>query len=261
MIGYRLENGATTSYFYPMKHVLQTWREWKAQGRKGLAVLIDPDTENVRPLLEAMRHAGADMVLVGGSLMTKYRMETCLQEVREYTDLPVVLFPGSPLQISDKADALLFLSLISGRNAELLIGHHVASAPLLRSLSIEVISCGYMLVDCGRSTTASYVSQTLPIPWNKPEIAAATALAGEYLGLSSLYLDGGSGADRPVSPQMIRAVRNCTQLPLIVGGGIRREDDLRKAYEAGADVVIVGTAFEEAPEMLFSFTEIKSQFN
>jgi phosphoglycerol geranylgeranyltransferase len=250
-----------TPYFYRVKQVLQTWTTWRAQGRKGLAVLIDPDTAQVKPLLDCMAHAGADMVLVGGSLMVRDRVEECLEEIGSYTDLPLVLFPGSPLQISEKADALLYLSLISGRNPELLIGHHVASAPLLRGMDLEVISCGYMLVECGRSTTASYVSQTLPIPWNKPDIAAATALAGEYLGLKSLYLDGGSGADRPVSADMIRSVRASTAVPLIVGGGIRTESDLREAYEAGADLVVVGTAFEEAPELLFSFTEIKAEYS
>jgi putative glycerol-1-phosphate prenyltransferase len=150
---------------------------------------------------------------------------------------------------------VLFLSLISGRNAELLIGHHVTAAPTIKAVGLEAIPTGYMLVDGGRPTTVSYVSQTLPIPHDKPGIAAATALAGELLGLQTIYLDTGSGALRSVSPAMIAAVRGTVNIPLIVGGGIRDAAQARALCEAGADVLVVGTAFEQDPELIFAMSE------
>lgn len=236
----------------------------RREGRKGLAVLIDPDkvesTAALTRMASLIRHSGADFVYAGGSLMVEDKFHDVLRAIRSSIDLPVVLFPGNVQQISAEADALLFLSLISGRNPELLIGQHVAAAPVLRKMSLEVISCGYMLVDCGKQTTAGYISQTLPLPYDKPEIAMATAIAGEMLGFKTLYLDGGSGAEKPISVDMIKAVRAHTQVPLMVGGGIRDEAHLQAAYTAGADVVVVGTAFEEAPELLFAFNDVKKLF-
>jgi putative glycerol-1-phosphate prenyltransferase len=199
--------------------------------------------------------AKADLIFVGGSLLTSARFDECVQRVRELSDRPVVLFPGSPSQLSRHADAVLFLSLISGRNAELLIGHHVTAAPTIKAVGLEAIPTGYMLVDGGRPTTVSYVSQTLPIPHDKPGIAAATALAGELLGLQTIYLDTGSGALRSVSPAMIAAVRGTVNIPLIVGGGIRDTATARALCEAGADVLVVGTAFEQDPELIFAMSE------
>ena len=230
----------------------------KAERRKLLAVLIDPDFGQDEALLERTVQnacmAKADLIFVGGSLLTSTSFNHCVKHVQELSNRPVVLFPGSPAQLSGHADAVLFLSLISGRNPELLIGHHVAAAPTIKALGLEAIPTGYLLVDGGMPTTVSYVSQTVPIPHDKPGIAAATALAGELLGLRTIYMDTGSGAQRAVSPEMICAVRSMIDLPIIVGGGIRDAATARALCLAGADVLVVGTAFEEDPERIFAMS-------
>ncbi len=247
-----------------MGDVLHTLQAARDAGRKMLAVLIDPDfgqdTERLDRTVQNACMAKADLIFVGGSLLTSAAFDLCVARVKELSrspegDRPVVLFPGSPSQLSRHADAVLFLSLISGRNAELLIGHHVTAAPTVKALGIEAIPTGYMLVDGGRPTTVSYVSQTVPIPHDKPGIAAATALAGSYLGLRTIYMDTGSGADRTVSPAMIAAVRAQVDLPIIVGGGIKDALTARTLCEAGADVLVVGTAFEQDPEHIFAMSE------
>lgn len=245
--------------FAAMGPVLQQLMNAKARGGKSLAVLIDPDFGQDEAVLERTVQnacmAQADLLFVGGSLLTSASFDHCVELVKRWSTKPVVLFPGSPAQLSRHADAVLFLSLISGRNPELLIGHHVTAAPTVKALGIEAVPTGYMLVDGGRPTTVSYVSQTVPIPHDKPGIAAATALAGELLGLRTIYLDTGSGAQRTVSPAMIAAVRQAVDLPLIVGGGIRDAATARALCEAGADVLVVGTAFEQDPELIFSMSE------
>jgi putative glycerol-1-phosphate prenyltransferase len=242
-----------------MGRVLKQLNDAKGSGRKLLAVLIDPDLGNDEALLERTVQnacmARADMILVGGSLLTTGLFDRCVERVKSLSDRPVMLFPGSPAQLSRNADAVLFLSLISGRNPELLIGHHVTAAPTIKALGLEAIPTGYMLVDGGRPTTVSYVSQTLPIPHDKPGIAAATALAGELLGLRTMYLDTGSGAQRSVSPAMVAAVRQAVATPLIVGGGIRDGVTARALCHAGADMVVVGTAFEHDPDLIFALSE------
>jgi putative glycerol-1-phosphate prenyltransferase len=247
-----------------MKQILQMLRERKQDGRKSLAILLDTDklTDKVRlhHVLQLLGTCPVDLVMVGGSLLVENQYHECLSEIRKNTSSPVVLFPGHPGQISPEADAILLLSLISGRNADLLIGQHVVAAPRLKQSKLEIIPTGYMLVDGGEQTTASYISQTLPLPWHKPEIAAVTAMAGEMLGLQCMYLDGGSGAKKPVSTSMIRAVREAVDVPLIVGGGIREESQVHSAYEAGADLVVVGTAFEEEPELLFALVNTRDSF-
>ncbi len=244
-----------------MKTFYQTLKNAKNSGQKALAVLLDPDKlrdqASLEKMMELIRHTKVDFVFVGGSLLVEDNFHECLAKIKNLSSVPVVLFPGSPAQISKEADSILFLSLISGRNPDLLIGQHVVAAPLLKNMKLEVVPTGYMLVDCGNPTTASYVSQTFPIPWNKPEIAAATAMAGEMLGLSLIYLDGGSGASKCVSESMVKAVRSNVDLPIIVGGGIRDEAQAAALYEAGADLLVVGTAFEEEPELLFSISEAK----
>jgi phosphoglycerol geranylgeranyltransferase len=239
--------------------VLQHIQAAKSSGRKLLAVLIDPDFGQDEAQLERTVQnacmAKADLIFVGGSLLTSASFDRCVALVKQWSTKPVVLFPGSPSQLSRHADAVLFLALISGRNAELLIGHHVTAAPTIKALGIEAIPMGYMLIDGGKPTTVSYVSQTLPIPHNKPGIAAATALAGELLGLRSIYMDTGSGAERTVAPEMIAAVRAAVDLPIIIGGGIRTAEQARQLCEAGADVLVVGTAFEEDPEHIFAMSE------
>ncbi|MBL0034948.1 MAG: geranylgeranylglyceryl/heptaprenylglyceryl phosphate synthase [Flavobacteriales bacterium] len=239
--------------------VLEHIEAAKGSQRKLLAVLIDPDFGQNEAVLERTVQnacmAKADLLFVGGSLLTTASFDRCVEQVKALSDRPVVLFPGSPAQLSRHADAVLFLSLISGRNPELLIGHHVTAAPSIKALGLEAIPTGYMLVDGGRPTTVSYVSQTLPIPHDKPGIAAATALAGELLGLRAIYMDTGSGAQRTVSPAMIAAVRKAVNVPLIVGGGIRDAATARALCEAGADVLVVGTAFEQDPELIFAMSE------
>jgi putative glycerol-1-phosphate prenyltransferase len=239
--------------------VLQHIQGAKSSGRKLLAVLIDPDFAQDEAMLERTVHnacmAKADLVFVGGSLLTSASFDRCVALVKQWSSKPVVLFPGSPSQLSGHADALLFLSLISGRNAELLIGHHVTAAPAIKALGLEAIPTGYMLIDGGKPTTVSYVGQTLPIPHDKPGIGAATALAGQLLGLGCIYMDTGSGANRTVSPAMIEAVRATVDLPIIIGGGIRTVEQARALCLAGADVLVVGTAFEEDPEHIFAMSE------
>lgn len=245
--------------FAGMAGVQQFLDRSKAEGRKLLAVLIDPDqaadTHQLERTVQNACTAKADLIFVGGSLMATDGFDACVRRVKELSDRPVVLFPGSPAQLSAHADAVLFLSLISGRNPELLIGHHVTAAPRVKALGIEAIPTGYMLVDGGRMTTAHYVSQTSPIPHDKPNIAGATALAGSLLGLRTIYMDTGSGAKRTVSEAMIFAVRSCVDAPIIVGGGIRDGATARALCSAGADVVVVGTAVEEDPEAVFALSE------
>lgn len=242
-----------------MRSVIDTLQNLRREGKKALAVLIDPDKtgdeKSLSLLMEHIEQTKVDFVLVGGSLLVAEHFHFCVDYVKSKSKVPVVLFPGSPSQISNSADAILFLSLISGRNADLLIGQHVAAAPILKQTKLEIIPTGYMLIDCGKPTTASYISQTFPLPWNKPEIASATALAGEMLGMKCAYLDGGSGAEKPVSTDMIRSVRASVSIPLIVGGGVRSEVQAKEIYEAGADMIVVGTAFEEEPELLFSMAQ------
>lgn len=227
----------------------------KKAGKKGLALLIDPDKVAIPDELDhiiALANAShVDFFFVGGSLMTQTKFEECVARIKDHSQIPVVLFPGDPSQLSPRADALLFLSLVSGRNAELLIGKHVIAAPRIKAYKLETIATAYMLIDCGKPTTASYISNSLPIPYDKGEIAATTALAAEMLGMQCLYLDGGSGAEKHISTDMISRVHKTSSLPLIVGGGIRSAAELQSLYLAGADVCVVGTAIERNPDLLF----------
>jgi len=223
-------------------------------GRKKMfAVLIDPDSTDEVKLLktcELCNKTSADMILVGGSLITNGFWDKCITIVKELTKIPVILFPGNILQINSKADAILFLSMISGRNADLLIGKHVLAAPDLKKSGIEVIPTGYMIVDGGNTSSVMYMSNTIPIPHNKSNIAACTAMAGEMLGLRVMYMDAGSGAVNPISMQMIKAVKQVVSTPLFVGGGIRNIKDAHNAWNAGADVIVIGNAIETNPEFI-----------
>lgn len=225
----------------------------KAKGQKQMAVLVDPDKvipQQFRHLLDRAQRAQVDYIFIGGSLLIKDQIRACIQKIREHTSIPTVLFPGSPLQIYSEADAILLLSLISGRNPELLIGQHVVAAPYLKKSGLEVISTGYLLIDGGKPTTASYMSNTLPIPADKPDIAMCTAMAGEMLGHKLIYLDGGSGAFEPVPKEVIKMVREAVSLPLIVGGGIRSAKLAHQAAHAGADLIVVGNVLEKEPALL-----------
>jgi len=215
---------------------------------KMLAFLVDPDKaedNHLKALCKLAEEQGVALFLVGGSLLTGGDLETTISTLKSYSSIPVVIFPGSPSQISEAADALLFLSLLSSRNPEMLIGQQVVAAPYLYKKNIEVISTAYLLIEGGRQTTASYISNSNPIPANKAEIAAFTALAGEYLGMSQVYLDAGSGAQNEVPPKMIEAVRKKIDVPLIVGGGIDSPAKIAAAHQAGADLVVIGNALEK----------------
>lgn len=219
----------------------------KAVHGAGFLLLIDPDKYDERALLSIAEDAaafGADAILIGGSVMTTYRLDEYIRHLKAATPVPVIIFPGSVMQVSKEADALLYLSLVSGRNPEYLIGNHVIVAPVLRELELEAISTAYLLIESGKPTSASYASHTFPIPRNKPEIAAAHALAAEYLGMSLTYLEAGSGAEHAVPDEMIYMVSRTVESPVIVGGGIRTPDMARRKVEAGASFVVVGNAFE-----------------
>jgi len=216
--------------------------------KKMLAFLVDPDKaekEYLQELCQLAETQEVDFFLVGGSLLTGGDLEACIQELKAQSSRPVIIFPGSPSQISEAADALLFLSLLSSRNAEMLIGQQVVAAPYLYQSNIEVISTAYLLIDGGKQTTASYISNSTPIPADKAEIAAFTALAGQYLGMKQVYLDAGSGAKHSVPAEMIKAVSDKIDIPLIVGGGIDSREKIETAHAAGANLVVVGNALEK----------------
>lgn len=227
--------------------------EKKRQGKKSFAVLVDPDKVNDQILDELIKLAlesKVDYFLVGGSLVISNHLDQCVQHIRKHADIPVILFPGSPSQISKYADALLYLSLISGRNPELLIGQHVVSAPFVKQSGLEIMPTGYIVVDGGAPTTVSYISNAVPVPADKNEIAMCTAMAGEMLGMKLIYMDAGSGARRPITESMIKTVAERIEVPLIIGGGIL---DPEKAYlncKAGADVIVVGNAIEKDPSLI-----------
>lgn len=222
-------------------------------GLKKLAVLIDPDKVrlgNLDYLIKMAIENRVNYFFVGGSLIVNNMLDYCLDVIARACKIPIILFPGNSLQLSDKADAILFLSLISGRNPELLIGNHVIAAPLLKQSRLEIIPTGYMLIDGGVETTASYISNTKPIPANKTDIAVCTALAGEMLGLKLIYLDAGSGAIHPVTDMMIQQVTAAVDIPVIVGGGISSPEQASKSIQAGADLLVIGNALEKEPALL-----------
>lgn len=217
---------------------------------KGAAyfVLIDPDKlsiEKTESFVKFCEKSDVDGFLMGGSLMVHGDLDESIKEVKKHCSLPTIIFPGSVNQVSKYADAILFISLISGRNAEHLIGKHVQASPLIKKYNLEPISTGYMLIESGKTTTAEYISESKPIPRHKPEIATATALAGEYLGMKLIYLEGGSGADNSVPNEMIKMVTQNLNIPVIVGGGIRSPETAREKVNAGAKIIITGNFFED----------------
>jgi putative glycerol-1-phosphate prenyltransferase len=227
--------------------------ESKREGKKKIAVLIDPDKVrkgNLDHMLRPSIDSRVDYFLIGGSLMVNNMLDYTLGVIKEACEIPLILFPGNSFQINDKADAILLLSLISGRNPDLLIGHHVISAPILKSTTLEIISTGYMLIDGGVESTVSYMSNSKPIPADKADIAICTAMAGEMLGLKMIYLEAGSGAKHPVSCEMIEKVSSSVEVPLIIGGGLRTPDRIAASLRAGADLVVVGNALEKDPSMV-----------
>ncbi|MFN4892788.1 MAG: geranylgeranylglyceryl/heptaprenylglyceryl phosphate synthase [Bacteroidota bacterium] len=230
----------------------------RAAGKKSFAVLVDPDKtqiDQVGELIEKCVSAEVDFLLVGGSLVVSTHLEELVLSIKAQTKIPVILFPGSPSQVTPAADALLYLSLISGRNPELLIGQHVISAPLVKKSGLEIISTGYMVVDGGLPTTVSYISNANPLPSNKNEIAVCTALAGEMLGMKLIYLDAGSGALMPIPTEMIKAVSKQISIPLIVGGGITTPEKAAANCRAGADLIVVGNAIEKDTDLISSICQ------
>ncbi len=228
-----------------------------------VAVLIDPDKSTEDQLNKLIFHpkfSEIDFLFVGGSLLTDGSMKFCIAELKKRTNKPIVIFPGSPNQIDKRADAILLLSLVSGRNADLLIGRHVESAHKLKRSGLEILPTSYILIDGGRTTTVSYISGTTPIPNDKPTIAAATALAGSQLGHQLTYLDCGSGAKNHASLPLIEAVKKEVSTPLIVGGGITTKEQVEAVFGAGADVVVVGNRLEENPEFLSDLVAAKLEF-
>ncbi len=239
--------------------VLKSLQDKHTENKKSIAVLVDPDKaedpSRLQHLINLASENCVDYFFVGGSLVTTANLSEVVRKIKENVTIPVVLFPGNAIQVDASADALLFLSLISGRNPELLIGQHVVAAPILKNTRLEVIPTGYMLINSGKITSVAYISNTTPIPDDKYSLAASTALAGEMLGLRAIYIDAGSGAEREISPRMIGTVRKSVTVPLIVGGGINSAQKAIAALEAGADMIVVGNALEKDPDLLTEVSE------
>lgn len=217
--------------------------------RKKLALLIDPEknhtSTDLAPILERLSALKPDFIFVGGSTVSHEQMDRCLKHLKAHTNIPLIIFPGSHEQINDQADGILYLSLLSGRNPDYLIGQQVRSAKSLKDMEIETISTAYLLVDGGKNSSVAYVSQTSPIPNDQVSIAVNTAVAGQLLGFGCVFMDAGSGALNSVSTEMIGAVKEEIDIPLIIGGGLKSISDIENAYEAGADVVVIGNKIEE----------------
>jgi putative glycerol-1-phosphate prenyltransferase len=247
-----------------MSSLINKISENSLSGKKAFAVLLDPDKLDAQTLSErivALNSAEVDFIFVGGSLISSDNMDMILEELKEKTSLPKIIFPGNGLHINENADGILLLSLISGRNPDFLIGQHVVSAPILKRSNLEKIPTGYMLIDGGNPTTVSYISNTFPIPNNKPDVAAATAMAGEMLGLKVIYLDAGSGAQNPVNENIISAVKKHVDVPVIVGGGLNTIAKASNALAAGADMIVVGNAIESNPGFLLEISQLIASYN
>jgi phosphoglycerol geranylgeranyltransferase len=231
-------------------------------GKRKIAILIDPEKtkeqDQIDALAEKVNILKPTFLFVGGSTVTKDDLHKCIDNLKAKTDIPIILFPGSHQQISENADGILFLSLISGRNPDFLIGHQVESAHLLKEMDLEIIPTGYVLIDGGKPTAVTYISQTTPIPADQLRIASQTSIAGEMLGLKTIFLDAGSGAQQTVSKEMISAVRSAISVPLIIGGGIKSITDIDYAFEAGADLVVIGNQVEADIDFLL---DIKTHLN
>ncbi|NLA24676.1 MAG: geranylgeranylglyceryl/heptaprenylglyceryl phosphate synthase [Bacteroidales bacterium] len=228
------------------KNIYQQIEEARIKSRKLIAMLIDPDKfskENLVQNLKSEKLTKPDFIFVGGSFLSS-DLDTCIDEIKSVCELPIILFPGNACQISNKADAILLLSLISGRNPEFLIGNHVNAAPFLKKSNLEIISTGYILVGSNNNSSVEYISNTKPIPADKTDIAIATALAGEMLGMQLIYLEAGSGAKQSIPNEMVKTISENCKCPIIVGGGIRTKNEIKEKFDAGASIVVIGNAWE-----------------
>lgn len=228
----------------------------KTISSKGAAylILLDPDKlsdDKLTAFVQSCEMNGVDGFLVGGSLIIDGDFESFLKKVKSSTSLPVIIFPGEINQVCQPADAILYLSVVSGRNPEHLIGKHVLAAPIIKKKNIEPISTGYIIVESDTITTAEYISGSKPIPRNKPEIAAATALAAQYLGMKLIYLEAGSGASQSVPSEMVKAVSDYCDIPIIVGGGIKTPQTAREKVDSGAKIIVTGNFFEDEDKWHF----------
>jgi putative glycerol-1-phosphate prenyltransferase len=242
--------------------IYQRIQEACKNGQRMMAVLIDPDKVSEKHLdriCHNANQASIDFFFVGGSLLTSGDLSDTIAGIKKRSDIPVVIFPGNHQQVDEHADAILLLSLISGRNPDLLIGQHVLAAQRLKSAEIEIMPTGYMLVDGGSMTTVQYVSGVAPIPVNQHEIAATTALAGEQLGLKLIFAEAGSGAQRHVPLEMIQAIKREINIPLIVGGGVRTSSQASEIYHAGADIIVIGNHFEAHPELVMEMATVRDK--
>ena len=245
--------------------ILNTLQQQHKEKKKSIAVLVDPDKaedpSRLQHLINLASENCVDYFFVGGSLVTSTNLSDVVKRIKENVTIPVILFPGNAIHVEASADGILFLSLISGRNPELLIGQHVVAAPILKNTRLEVISTGYMLINSGKITSVAYISNTMPIPDDKYSLAASTAMAGQMLGLQTIYIDAGSGAEKEISPRMIAAVRKSVNIPLIVGGGINSAQKAITALEAGADMIVIGNALEKDPYLLTEVSEKIYEWN
>lgn len=235
-------------------HLLPVLKDRKKSGQKSFAVLIDPDkiSDNaaLMRLINSCVENKVDFFMVGGSLITTDNFGEIIAIIKGACNIPVVIFPGNNLHIDAAADGILFLSLISGRNPDFLIGQHVVAAPVIKRTKLEILPTGYILIESGNNTTVGYMSNTSPIPAEKYSVAACTAMAGEMLGLQLIYMDAGSGAQVPISQKMISTVAKSISVPLIIGGGLNTIAKALRALEAGADVIVIGNGIEENPHLL-----------
>lgn len=230
-----------------MKNIYQNILAAKQKNKKLLAILIDPDKtklEKIENLSQKINESPATHIFIGGSIVEQICIDSLIIEIKKYCHLPILIFPGHPSQISNEADGILFLSLLSGRNPDYLIEHHINSVDILTNSTLEIISTGYILIDGGNETAVQRVSQTLPIENKNIDLAYKTAKAGEYLGKKLIYLEAGSGANHHVSLEMVSFISKNIAIPLIVGGGIRNLTKIEEVFKAGADLVVIGTAFE-----------------
>lgn len=246
-----------------MNQSREIWNKIK-NARNAIAVLIDPEKQQDASQLVAFVRkaelAKVDFFFIGGSTVTRNELEFTLTILKEQTHLPLIIFPGSWQQISEKADAILYLSLLSGRNPDYLIGHHVQSAPELFAMDLEVISTAYLLIDGGTRSSVAYVSQTTPIPQHQKTIVKHTAMAAKMMGKQLIYLDAGSGAAQSVPLEMIKELKGI-DLPIIIGGGVREVDKINQMHEAGANIVVIGNKLEEDADFFLDLIALKQEKN